>query len=354
MKIDLRNLPKHLKDNPLAPIWLVSGDEPLLMQETLDLLRAQFKAQGATERIVFHVEPGFNWQEVKQASGTTSLFGDKRILELRFATSVINKAAVAGILGCSEKADSDLAVLVSMPKLAGGQAGTSKKWYQDLTKKGVHVPVWPVRPNEMQRWLADRAGKAGLKLTTDALALMAERVEGHLLAANQEITKLKLLDSKKVWDANAINSVMRDSSQYSTYDLADAVVEGDMQAALKRLNALKHEAVSPLAILGVLRRQLVVLQVAGRAARQGEPADSVLRSQGVFSARMPIMMKALKRLNPNKCESLLARLAWVDQCVKGMILEDPWMILRNLVISCTDHRPIRGLASARQQLHWRF
>ena len=355
MKIDLRNLPRHLKDNPLAPIWLVSGDEPLLVQETLDLLRAQFKAQGATERIVFHIEPGFNWQEVKQTASAVSLFGDKRIVELRFTTSIVNKNAAAGILACLTQAGDDLAVLVSMPKMAAGrQANTSKTWYPSLIKKGIHVPIWPVPLNEMQSWLADRINKAGLKLAADALALMAERVEGHLLAANQEITKLKLLDTQAVWSANAINNIMRDSSQYNAYDLADAVAAGDMQAALKRLNVLKHEAVSPLAILGVLRRQLVVLQTASRAIKQGESANSALRSQGVFSMRMSIMMKALRRLNTNRCESLLARLAWVDQSVKGMILEDPWIILRNLVINCTDHRPTRDLASARQQLHWRF
>lgn len=354
MQVQPRNLKKHLKTKSVSPVWLVSGEEHLLVQEALDLLRTFFREQGVTERKVFYIENRFEWQALNQNAGTASLFATKRLFELRFSKATLNKSALSALLSlCASASANDLSVIITMPKLDSSKTRT--KWYKQLTEHAAHVPVWPISLKEIPGWLAERVKSAGLRLDAQAMHALLERVEGNLLAASQEIVKLTLLDSNQTWDAESILAAVGDSSRYNVFDLVDSILAGRTMVALKILRSLEQEGEYPLRILSVLRNEFVSLQKMCREVEQGLSPSQVARQHTVFRARIPLVEKALQRLTKTQCEAALARLAWVDQSVKGLILSNPWELMRNLIIGFTQPRKnFAQLDKASQSLVWLF
>jgi DNA polymerase III, delta subunit len=174
----------------LAPVYLISGDEALLVQEAADAVRAAAREQGADERELFHVETGFDWQQLLQSAGSMSLFSSRRLLELRMRSAAPGKEGGAALQAWVEAATGDDVLLVLMPRLDA--RSQKSKWYSTLERAGVHLPVWPVELGEMPRWLTARCRAEGVRLDEEALALLTARVEGNLLAAAQTVTRLAL------------------------------------------------------------------------------------------------------------------------------------------------------------------
>lgn len=351
MQLQLQNLARHLQNKPLAGCWLVTGDEIFLVHEALDLLRATARERGVTVRHVFHVESHFNWSELKANASTSSLFAEHRLIELHFRKASLDKAAFAALSACLLLPVDDLLIFLVMPRLDGRTMNS--KWYKELSQKAVHVPVWPVSLKEMPGWLAARTEKAGLRLSSEAMAALRDRVEGNLLAAGQEIAKLSLLDQAKVWQAEEVNAVVGDSSRYSTFDLLDAALAGELKLALKVLRVLEQEGEFPLRVLAMLRSELVILQTMCQQAERGISSGRATGTRGVRPKRVPLFERAHRRLTTEQCEALIARLAWVDQSVKGLIFADPWELLRDIVFGLVTGRKLPKLAFADQMLHWR-
>lgn len=314
----------------LAPVYLISGDEPLLVQEAADAVRAAARAGGAEERELFHVEGGFDWQALLQSAGSMSLFAARRLVELRMKSAAPGKEGGAALVEWVEADTGDDVLLVLMPRL---DARSQKaKWYTTLEKAGVHLPVWPVELDEMPRWLTARCRSAGVRLDDEALVLLTARVEGNLLAASQAIARLALADRDVPWTADALVAELDDDARYTPFELVDKMLAGDGAHAHRILSTLRAEGAEPLALVAVLARELRQLRNLRAAHDHGPGLDAALRSARVFQRRERLVRRAVERLSSALIDGALRDLAVVDQAVKGLVAIDPWDELDRLVL----------------------
>ena len=253
MKLTLDSLATHLRPGKLAPAYLLSGDEDLLVGEAADAIRAAARAAGHVERDVHFPERSADWADVVAASGSLSLFGDRRILEIRFSGKA-GKEGGAALVRLIESAGDDTLLLIITPRLDPAVQATA--WVKAVEARGVWLPVWEVGPRQLETWLAARCKQAGLELTGDALTLLAARVEGNLLAAQQEVEKLKLLVSAGRVDVQAVQGAVAQSARYDVFALGEAVVTGDAVRAARVVAGLRGEGVEPTLVLWSLVREL--------------------------------------------------------------------------------------------------
>ena len=322
------DLPAQLAGG-LAPVYLISGDEPLLVQEAADAVRTAARSQGVDERELFHVDPGFDWQALLQSAGSMSLFASRRLLELRMRSAAPGKEGGAALTGWVEASTGDDVLLMLMPRL---DARSQKaKWYTTLERAGVHLPVWPVELGEMPHWLSVRCRSAGVRLDDDALALLTSRLEGNLLAAAQTVTRLGLAGREQVWTVDALLDELDDDSRYTPFELADRMLAADAEHAHRILATLRAEGAEPLALVAVLARELRQVRVL-RAAHERNRLELAMKEARVFPRRQNLVKAATRRLPLALVEGALRDLAVVDQAVKGMSPIDPWDELDRLVL----------------------
>lgn len=328
-----RTLTHNLKSQPRPLIWL-SGDEPLLLQESADQIRHHYREQGFIEREIFSVDKGFHWDEFLQASGNLSLFAARKILELRLASSKLEDAGKEALARYLEEPAPDLLILISSPRLE--KATQNTKWFKRIEAAAVVVQIWPVDRDSLGAWLEQRLLREGIRADAEALALLTDKIEGNLLAAMQEIAKLKLLATPTdgapiTLDARTVMQVVADNSRYSTQQLVDAALAGDLARAQKILGGLKAEGVFPLAVLGAivgeLRRLLPMLEK--KALGQG--INAIIQSSHVFWSRKQVVGNALQRLHARQVWQFLEQARIVDQSVKGMHAGDSWEELSRLL-----------------------
>ena len=324
--------PEDLADQlagSLAPVYLVSGDEPLLVQEAADAVRSAAREAGVDERELFHVETGFDWQALREAAGSMSLFSSRRLLELRMRSAAPGKEGGAALEAWVEGATGDDVLLVLMPRLDG--RAQKARWYRALEGAGVHLPVWPVDLDEMPRWLSRRCRAEGVRLDDEALALLTARVEGNLLAAAQAVRRLALSGREAPWTVEALVEELEDDARYTPFELVDRMLAGDAEHAHRILLTLRAEGAEPLALVAVLARELRQLRLLRRARDQGA-LEAALREAKVFPRRQALVKAAVGRLAPALLEGALRDLAVVDQAVKGLSPIDPWDELDRLVL----------------------
>jgi DNA polymerase-3 subunit delta len=224
VKIPANQLSAHLKST-LLPCYLVSGDEPLLVQESTDAIRQKARSTGMDTRELHVADTRFDWNELQGSAGNMSLFAERRIIELRLPTGKPGRQGGEAIVELTAQSGPELLLIVSTPKL--DKSVSSSAWVKALDKKGGAVQVWPVGIAELPRWINERMRRAGLVPDRDAVQLLVDRVEGNLLAAQQEIDKLSLcIGSGKISAADIENSVA-DSSRFDVYKLVDAALAGD-------------------------------------------------------------------------------------------------------------------------------
>ena len=329
MKVAPEQLPDQLAKR-LDAAYLVTGDEPLLVQEACDRIRERALADGYEERTLFQTDAQFDWQQVHDETQALSLFANQRRIEVRMHSGKPGKGR--DIFEAFAKAPpEDVVLIVSGPRLDGSE--TSKAWYRHWQKIGIHVPVWPVDPADFPRWLARRADAMGLKLTRNAVSQLSERLEGNLLAAHQELERLKVaVGDDPVDDAVAIGGV-EDSSRYNAFELSTEALSGNRVHALQMLRRLEEEGTNTLAILGVLQRDLKHLASLQHSLRQGSNAATWFKHNGV---RQPPLRKALERASRRHNAASISRAyeqaRQVDRASKGQDpAVPPWSALTALV-----------------------
>ena len=248
MKIQANQLTAHLKKS-LAPCYLVTGDEHLLVNESLDAIRASARKRGYTTRELHVAMQGFDWNYLTTSSGNMSLFAEQRIIELRLPTGKPGRDGGRAIVELVEQSGHDVLFLVTAPKL--DRSGSASAWAKAIDRKGITLTVRPVGARELPGWIANRMRSVGLQPERDAVALIAERVEGNLLAAGQEIEKLRLLHGEGPVSAEDVNNAVVDSSRYDVYKLADAALAGDARRAIRILGGLRAEGITPVIVMWV-------------------------------------------------------------------------------------------------------
>ncbi|MGE5625999.1 MAG: DNA polymerase III subunit delta [Bacillota bacterium] len=331
MKLGTERLAAELK-GPLPPAVLIAGDEPLQREESADRIRAAARAQGFTEREVFVAERGFDWDALLSAGASLSLFASKRLLELRLPTGKPGpKGAEALAAYAKDPAPDTLLLVIAEDKLEGNPV-----WASALERAGLMVQVWPVPPAEVPAWVRQRLKSRGLEAAPDAVALIAGRVEGNLLAAAQEVDKLALLHTSGTLDAEAVAEAVADSARFDAFKLVDAALAGDLPRSVRVLEGLKAEGEEPVLVLGALLRQLKELASLALEMEAGAPGQRVLA--GVWERRRPLLQAALKRRRARGWERLLKRALHADRVLKGRAPGRAWDELLQLTVGMAGSR----------------
>jgi len=320
-RLSLEQLPAALKSG-LSSVYLVSGDEPLLVAEAADAIRAAARAAGFGERTVFFVDRSFDWEELRTASQSMSLFAERRIIELRLPSGKPDKGA-AQLSALAERPPPDVMTLVLSGKL--DKKASDAAWVQAFSQRGCWLPVWPVAAAALPGWLLARAKRAGVALEAGVAELIAERVEGNLLAAAQEVDKLALLSLGKSISKDLVLRSVGDSSRHDVFQLAEAASAGDAERALRILLGLKSEGAEPTLILWALVREVRGLWQASERNR----LRSSSRGSGWNQASTP-SAAALARLTRLPLAQLLKDAGHADRIVKGLAAGDTWTALTGL------------------------
>ncbi len=323
------DLEARLEDT-LDPVYLISGDEPLLVQEAADAVRAAARDRGVDEREVFHVESGFDWNELLQSANSLSLFASRRLVELRCASSAPGTQGSKAFEAYTSNLPGDDLLLILMPRI--DRRSENSKWYKCLAAVGVHLPVWPLDLEAFPRWLSGRLRRAGVQIEADALTLLSARVEGNPLAAAQAVTRLALADHGGPWSVDALQAVLDDDSRYTAFELADAVLLAEAEHAHRMLATLRQEGIDALAIVAALAWSLRQLRILLRARESGEDLNSVMGRLRLAPKRQKLLQRVLPRLSLPLVEGALRDLAVVDQAVKGLVGIEPWDELDRLCL----------------------
>jgi DNA polymerase-3 subunit delta len=306
----------------LAGVYLVSGDEPLLVGEAADAIRAAARAQGYADRSVFFIDRSFAWDELRHASQSLSLFAERRLFELRMPSGKPDKGAQQ-LVELAERPPPDVVCLVVTDKL-DKKAGDAP-WVRAIEKQGVWVPIWPVETAALPAWLRARAKQLRVEIEPAAAQLIVDRVEGNLLAAKQELEKLSLLADGQSISADLVLRSVGDSARYDVFQLAEAAAAGDAARALRVLLGLKSEGVEPTLILWALVREVRGLW----QARERNRLRSADRGSGWNLAATP-SPRALSRLRTLPLARLLRQAGHTDRVIKGLAAGDAWSALTGL------------------------
>jgi len=315
MKLSLDSLGARLAER-LLPVYLVSGDEPLLVGEAADAIRARARQSGYAEREVFFIERSTSpvWDNVRQAAQALSLFAARRLVEIRMPSGKPGVAGAAVLLRLFEAAGDDLLVLVITDRLERETQGS--EWVQAAQQRGGWLPIWAVERAQLPQWLRARFAAVGLAAADDALALLAERSEGNLLAACQEVDKLAMLlpHGARVSVAD-VAAGSADSARFDVFQLGEAVRNGDAARALRILGGLQAEGTEALLALWSLAKELRAQQAAASSGARG-------RAQRLPFARLTL------------------RAGRADRMAKGMSTGDPWDELALLAVELTGVRSL--------------
>jgi len=315
----------------LAPVYLVSGDEPLQLQECCDLVRREARAQGCTDREVIDAgSPGFDWQEILHSANSMSLFAERKLIELRLPSGKPGAEGSKALCEYLEIASGDDVLLIVAGKI--DKQSTNSKWFKALDKAGVVIQVWPVDARNLPRWVRQRVSAAGMSIDDEALQLLCDRVEGNLLAASQEVEKLKLLASDSRITARAVLDSVSDNARYSVFELADKALQGDAAGSLHMLHGLRGEGTEPAVVLWSLTREIRTLYEVQLDCPNGQGVMQALNARRVWKNRISLMQSALARHNPRSMAQLLEQATKVDGSIKGFAGGRPWDNLEDLVL----------------------
>lgn len=327
MKVSLEQLGGQLKKS-LAPVYLVSGDEPLQHMEATDIIRQASKAAGYTHRELFYVETGFDWGGFEEACNSFSLFGEQRILDVRLPSKPDKKGSTA-LLRYGERPPSETILIVSLPKLTASDQ-KKEKWFQSLEKNGVFIQVWPLEGEKLLHWLDRRLNAKGILADSSGLRLLAGRIEGNLLAATQEIEKLYLLYGRgKLSDKHILDAVAY-HARYDVFGLAEEVLRGHVQRACRILNGLRMEGVAAPLVLWALTRELRLVNILRAELESGVRPDTVFSKHKIWESRKSVFDSALNRLDQEAVRQAILLSAQADRVMKGQERGDEWEILLSL------------------------
>lgn len=350
MQIPSQQLSHHLAKG-LQALYTLHGDEPLMQQEVLDALRAQARREGCAERQVFTVSGAhFDWSGVQAAGRSLSLFADRQIVEIRIPSGKPGKDGGVALQQLAEAAAGNEGVLtlVVLPRLDG--ASTKSAWFAALDRHGIVIRLDAVERPQLPQWIAQRLQAQGQRVASGeegqrTLAFMADRVEGNLLAADQEIQKLGLLYPPGELRFEQVESAVLNVARYDPFKWVEAVLDGRPERVLRMLEGLQAEGAAPVMVHWALAEDLRALWRVKSAMAAGRPLPMALREQRVWGPREKRFERVLPRLDLPQLEIWLGQAHLVDGIVKGLRHrdwpQDPWQTLLALAmpvcLACQGH-----------------
>lgn len=332
MRLRPEQLPQHLNKG-LAPLYLVSGEETLLMQEACDAVRQACQQQHISERERISIEKDAHWPQLLAAGANLSLFGERKLIELNLPSGKPGREG-SKALQTYLQAGSDDILLIIAGKI--DKASTNSKWFQALDKAGVVVQVWPVGPQQLPQWLRQRCQAAGLDIAPDALELLQHQIEGNLLAAVQEIEKLKLLAEGNTIDAATVSASVGSSARYNLFGMVDAALQGNSADALRMLNGLRGEGTEPAVVLWALAKELQLLHQINDAKGRQQPLPALFKQLRIWDSKARLLSHALSRHNTASLTRLTHLASQADGSIKGFADGKPWDNLALLVLAVSQ------------------
>jgi len=323
----------------LAPIYFLTGDEPLQMGEAADLIRSSAREQGHSEREVLEQGPGFDWDQLAGLADSLSLFGDRRILDLRLASAKVGNEGAKALLEFAQDPPPDTLLLMSAPKLERSQLNT--KWVKALEQAGVLVQIWPLEGARLAPWIGQRLRRCGLAPEPGVVDILVERVEGNLLAAAQEIEKLLLLQGPGVVTVERMLEAVADSARFDVFGLLDTLLSGDVARGMRMLAGLKGEGVAEAVVLWAFAREIRTLAMLAGEIERGASAERAMAAARIWEKRKPLVRQGLRQSSFH-WQGLLVKCAQADRSIKGQDPNDPWRLLQDLAM---------GLAGVAQRRH---
>lgn len=312
----------------LDTLYVVTGNAPLLVIEAADAIRATARQQGYSERNVLTVQQGFDWGSLRLAAGNGSLFGDRTLIDLRIHTGKPGREGGAALSAYAADLPPDSLTLITLPAL--GWKDEKASWFQALTSTGTLVRGDAPNLDALPNWLGQRLARHRLKASPDALRFLAERVEGNLLAAHQEIEKLALLLPPGPVSLDNLREAVLDVARYDVFDLAEPLLAGDLARYCRMVDGLRGEGAALPLISWTLADALRTLGAVLQALATGQRFDAASRGLRLFGPRQALMQKASRRLGVAACRDGLDRVARIDAIGKGQLGGDAWTELHRL------------------------
>ena len=316
---------------PLSSLYLIYGDEDLLRFEVLDALRETAKNQGFAMREAFFVDSKTDWTEILAAVESQGLFSDKKLLEIHIPTGKPGVAGANALIDLAGKLNDDTTVVIFLPKLEKTQ--TQAKWFATLAKAAQVFEAKAVSAADLPQWIRHRLSAHKLQIDEDALLLFAERVEGNLMAANQEIEKLALLHQAgavvSLEDAqNAVANVAR----FDVFQLSNAWLSGDVPRVVRLMDALEAEGEEPILLLWSVSEDIRTLLRLHAAFKQGQSMMQVRNPLRLWGEKQTLAPLALKRIGVRRLMNALQTCAMADQQIKGVAQGKAWQTARQMLI----------------------
>ena len=336
MRLKPEQLAAHLDRPGLLPIYYVSGDEPLQLQEVGDTIRARARALGYEERIVLELETGFDWGQVQEAGANLSLFSSRRIIELRLGGHKPGREGGAALADYAANCSPDNLLLITSDRI--DRRVQQAKWFKALDQHGCCIQVWPVESAALPGWIMARCRRHGKRMARPTAALIAQRVEGNLLAAQQEIDKLALLVEQEDIDDAAVLNMVVDSARYDVFDLIENAFLGRPERVARMLRGLRREGIEPLNVFGAL---MWGFRRAGSMSHEialGTPREQVFSVHRVLERQKKGLTMLLRRFSAERLSALLVEALEVDKALKGVVDADSWRVLEAFMLALAGYR----------------
>ena len=348
MELNVDRIAAHLAGEPLRPAYLVAGPEPLLVLEAADAVRVAARAQGIEEREVHDMEGrDADWDAVAASIHAPSLFASRRLIEVRLPTGKPGNEGSKLVCEFCAQPPADVVLLVVANEWSNRHAG---KWSEAIGRVGHSCIAWQVKPHELNGWIDRRLRSRGVKAAPDAVARLAQRIEGNLLAAAQEVDKLALLmqgdAAAKPLDAEAMDALVADSARFDVFRLVDAALSGNPPQVARMLAGLRAEGEAVPALMGMVVKELQTTAALARARNLAAEC----KAQRIWPAKEAVYKRALGRHPPERWQRFLAEAGRVDRISKGRgrvgeESTDAWLQLERLLLAVADKGALRLLAS---------
>lgn len=323
------DLPRALA-RTIAPLYVIHGDEALLALESAQLIRDAARAAGYDEREVLTVETGFDWSRLAMLGNSFSLFAEKKLIELRIPTG---KPGVEGAKTLEAQAGNlppDTVILITLPKL--DRTGLNSKWFTALAHAGEVIEAKTIERQQLSDWISQRLARQKQRMSTEALGFLADRVEGNLLAAHQEIQKLGLLYPEGELSLADIQAAITNVARYDVFQLGAALLEGDKVRFVRMLDGLRAEGEAPHLVLWALAEELRTLYRIGKGRSNKIPLPQLFKEHRVWGDKQRLVERALPRINAGKLRTAMAQAAHIDELNKGIGAGEVWDELLELAL----------------------
>lgn len=321
MRINSDHLAQHLQKQ-LAPLYTVTGDELLLAIEAADLIRAKAYQAGYVRREIFTIDHRFNWVDLRQCSSSLSLFGERRIIDIRIPSGRPGNQGSAAIEEYCRLLPSDTLTLVTLPKI--DKQGSATKWFRALEEAGAMIPISPVERTRLPAWIGQRLDSQGQKAAPDTLQFIADKVEGNLLAAHQEIRKLALLYPAGTLSFNQVKDAVLDVARYDIFKLSNAMMTADMIRFSRILEGLQGEGAALPLIVATLAGHIRSLITIRKGLDSGKPLMQLMNQTRIWGDQQKAVESAVRRFGTQSLVPALLHTAKIDRISKGIAKGDAW------------------------------